>query len=331
MDEVEVPNIESTNVNVTGTATAPVDDTTNLTIGTLNATTLNTTVLNWTTLNPPISSLVNYTPSQTVFTTSGVFTFPVATIVMYCIVCVGGGGGASGSGAFDSTLTYFVGGNGGQPGGVKVLWGYGQPPDLGPHVVTIGAAGLGGTGGVMSGAQPTVGGNGGATTFGSLCSTPGGFGGTAPTNGQVTTGTYPFGRAASVAVGTGGIAPTAGGNGPVYYSGGFTVPTDGVAIMDNSSRGYQLVAGGATVNFSPLTPAQNGNTYVVPQFVGMPGLVGYPVGTGGGAGFLPPVANAANGGFAGGAGSGAGYDSARNGLPGGNGAAGYAAVTIFTH
>jgi len=126
------------------------------------------------------------------FTSSGTWTRPTGVNYLVGVIAVGGGGGGGGGSVRRANSTTGGAGPFGGGGGASSRWAYAQNlyvGDVSTISIGIGAGGVGGTAAVTvkaSGNAGTaieayggVGANGGATTFGSYLSIPGGGGGSA--------------------------------------------------------------------------------------------------------------------------------------------------------
>jgi hypothetical protein len=204
-----------------------------------------------------------------VFTGSGTYT-PTSGMVTYIAEACGGGGGSGGAKTAVSSLG--ATGGGGAGGYLKMK---GTASDIGASkTVTIGA---GGTAGV--GATPTNGGNGAATTLGTLWSCGGGVGSVGVTVGTITainaggvggTNTVTTGTTlANIAGGAGSPGQTVtnvsigfcgrGGNSQ-FGQGGIT-QTDNVAAIQGT--GYGSGASGAMSNGNDKNGAVGQDGYMI--------------------------------------------------------------------
>jgi hypothetical protein len=194
------------------------------------------------------------------FTASGTYTPRVG--MQFCdIECVGGGGG--GGGAAGVAGQAFFGGGGGAGGYSRALKTAAQ---IGAsQTVTIGAGGIRGVG-----TTPSSGGNGGATSVGTLCVANGGQGGAPP---NVTGG-----GAGGVVAGAVGdlVAGGAPGSGAGYFSGAQTSALPSIG-------GSSFFGGGGASN-------QGVNLVIV-------GTSATNYGAGGGGGSVVNVAGGADGGL----------------------------------
>ena len=172
------------------------------------------------------------------FTTPGVATYVPSPGTLYCIVeAVGGGGG--GGGAYGANTDQFnLGGGGGSGAYSRRLLTAAQ---IGAsQTVTIGAAGVGGTGGTV----PGTGGAGGDTSVGILVVAKGGTGGGGTGGGSLA---FP-GAGGSGAAGTGTVtASGAPGGGGMFGSGSvFGVSNEGGSSVFGGGGGLNTFAANIT-------------------------------------------------------------------------------------
>lgn len=279
-----------------------------------------------------------------VFTTSGTWTAPGGTITAIYVEAWGaGGGGAGGTGGGGSQK----GAAGGGGGGYKSRY-FVAGDVTSPVTVTIGASGAGGAGG--SGAAGSSGGN---TTFGSLLTAYGGFGGPAgasiggglgggsmasaePAQSGATENNQSFGGgrnlnsggavggASGFGGGAGASAPAAGTNNG--FAGGGSVHGGGGGGSSGASGGEQtggaggsrgVLNGGGGAAGASRGPGGDGV-----KFGDGGGGAGRNGGTGG-----PADRKGGNGATAGGGGGGA---SGNEGGAGGTGGPGYCRVITWT-
>jgi hypothetical protein len=192
-----------------------------------------------------------------VFTANGTYT-PSAGM-LYCIIETLGGGGAGG-GAQSAAGANHAGGGGGAAG-LSILL-VGASAVGASQAVTIGAGGVG----VAAG----TGGNGGATTVGSLCGSVGGFGGTAGVNaasfgtpgpggtigtGDIT-GTGMPGGGGSIGS-TAIFGPSGMGGSSIYGGGGASIVTS-ATVTGNAGTGHGAGGGGA-FSYNAASAAAGGN------------------------------------------------------------------------
>jgi hypothetical protein len=176
-------------------------------------------------------------------TTAGASTFtPLASTTTIEVEVIGGGGGGGGGGG-QGAGTYSLGGGGG--GGA---WGWGIYPAQ-SAAITIGPGGSAGN------TAPTVGGNGGTSSFGSLITAPGG--GSGPiSNTIVSPNVSQSGSGAAIA--TGGIVNAPGGAGlpGAVTSGGNFAGGGGANGKGNPGSGQP---GPNTAGFNAVAPGTGGS------------------------------------------------------------------------
>lgn len=183
--------------------------------------------------------------SDTYFTSNTTWTIP-AWAEQLIVTCIGGGGGAASAGYdYGGSYTTPGGGGAGASGEKKdATFGAGQFAPGAAVTVTVGAAGTGAT------YSPSGGGNGGASSFGSLLSARGGGAGHP---GGSTNATYPDGGRG----GDGGIcgagggygrngknSTNVGGNGPNGTSWGIPASDAAYYVFNDPSTGRRLGRGG---------------------------------------------------------------------------------------
>lgn len=169
---------------------------------------------------------ISFTVTKQVFTASGTYT-PSSNMVYAIIECVGGGGGG-GSATVAAATTGQYGGGGGGAGAYSRL--YASAATIGAsQTVTIGAAGSGGAAGSNNGTA------GGTTSVGTLCTAPGGSGGSFSS-------IVSFGRGGAGGVaGTGDVAATGGGSGTGPYA---TTSPNTNSFMQSGFGGTSPFGGG---------------------------------------------------------------------------------------
>ncbi len=183
--------------------------------------------------------------SDVYFTSGTTWTIP-AYAEQLIVTCIGGGGGAASAGYdYGGSYTTPGGGGAGASGEKKdATFGVGQFTPGAAVAITVGAAGTGAT------YTPSGGGNGGASSFGSLLSARGGGAGHP---GGSTNATYPDGGRG----GDGGIcgagggygrngknSTNVGGNGPNGTSWGIPASDAAYYVFNDASTGRRLGRGG---------------------------------------------------------------------------------------
>lgn len=224
------------------------------------------------------------------FTSSGTWTRPTGVNYLVAVVAVGAGGGGGGGGLQavpSGTARYSGGGGGGGANWVAIREVY--VGDVGSVSVGVGAAGAGGSGtsftkaagvsgsAVLFGAN---GGAGGATTFGTYLSVPGGGGGTAGSTANRGGGTA--GGSATLTVLNNDRLPGANGGSS------FTTAVPGTGLAGSATAFVQLtytpvpVAGAAGV--AAVGTANTASTTISRGTFGAAGSAGFGAGGGGGGG-----------------------------------------------
>jgi hypothetical protein len=228
--------------------------------GILEISEINTTLTKYV-CNGDMSTTSNYGARMQVFTSSGSFTVPNGVSSVIVEACGGGGGGGGGNGGARAAGSFNAyGGGGGASGDYLKTLIYVLPNET--ISVTIGQAGIGGSGGInCSSATSCVAGgngtNGGNTIFGNYLTIAGGNGGG---GGYINGGSY------GNNIGTGGIAVGngfSGNNGTVNGLGGKggSCPNiggiggaagSGPAILTEGGNGRTICAGGGGGGASSL-------------------------------------------------------------------------------
>jgi hypothetical protein len=227
----------------------------------------------------------NFVVTET-FTSSGTWTRPTGVDSLLAVVGIGAGGGGGGGGLTASRTTGTTGvnataGNGGGGGRWAIIRDL-YVANAGSVTIGIGSGGVGGTANTFTKAaasttqysfNPTAGGDGGATTFGSYLSIPGGGGGGTASGtsvggwgipaGTITTSVYDN---AQLAGGTGQPNSTGGVGGSASPASAFGflsfTPIAGSGITGGaSSVNYTYSAGGTGLVLTGTATAGGGSGY----------------------------------------------------------------------